>query len=432
MNPLHRIGQHIVQGSSKGANQPRFALAGQMAMSGANFATTLIIVRSLGLEEFGRFSLCYLLAMIVRNFLNGVVLMPMSTLGPKLSKPAQSRYRGFLAAHCFAFSLGSSLLLFMLALPLSGLLNAPWLPNLALALALSNFAANGADFVRRYHFAQNKPIWAFGVDAIRFSAQIGILLGIALIWKESFCATSALYTLAVSSFAGLFLGLLRYGPIQWSMRFSRAVWPRHWNFIKWMSPSVLLETIQSNVPTFVCAAVLGDGAVGLLRSMQSLANIINLPFNALQQVAPSMAAASFAQNGARGLFNVLKSTTTWGLGVVLILTVLALLLSQQIIEVGFKLELADGLPIFLAFCAVNVMQVIRLPLAVYCQTLERPKISTFSELLGLSTALLVVAFLVSTLGVIVVPVSQFVALLAATLVFFVVIKPTPFFSATVR
>lgn len=60
----------------------RWALLSQVVTSGGNFATTLILVRDLGLEGFGQFSICFLLIMLTRNFLNATVLTPMSTIGP--------------------------------------------------------------------------------------------------------------------------------------------------------------------------------------------------------------------------------------------------------------------------------------------------------------------------------------------------------------
>lgn len=70
----------------------RWAVMSQIVTSGANFLT--ILVRTLGLEGFGLISICFLLIMILRNFLNGMVLIPMSALGPKRSDSSQAAYRG--------------------------------------------------------------------------------------------------------------------------------------------------------------------------------------------------------------------------------------------------------------------------------------------------------------------------------------------------
>ena len=129
MSTWLETGRTLVARLYRGSRQPRWVMASQMVTSGANFATTLIVVTSLGLETFGQFSLCFILMMIARNFLVGLVLAPRSAITPRLGRHALAGYRGFLAANTLVFSLGSSLLLYVLAAPLGAVLDAPWLPH---------------------------------------------------------------------------------------------------------------------------------------------------------------------------------------------------------------------------------------------------------------------------------------------------------------
>lgn len=372
MSGWQQKGRALTARLYEGSRQPRWAMASQMVTSGTNFATTLIIVRSLGFEEFGRFSVCFLSMMMARNFLNGLVLTPMSTIAPKLSDRAQADYRGFLAANAMAFSVGSSVLLYALAVPLGVLLDAPWLSGLALAMALANFTANGADFIRRYHFVQNAPVRAFAVDAIRFAAQLGLLLGLAFYWRESFSAATALYALAAGGLVGLVVGMPHYGITRWSGRLSSAVWPRHRNFIGWMTPVAVIESVQTSGVLLIGGLIVGEAALGAIRAIENLANVLNLPFNALQQVTPSMAARLLKRGKVQSVYRLLASLSSASLMFILIITIAMSLNFKSISLFLFTSYSDEYFSVFLIFCAVNAMATIRYPLTVILQIMERP------------------------------------------------------------
>ena len=393
--------------------QARWAVSSQLITSGANFLTTLVILHALGLEELGRFSICFLLIMIVRNFLGGMVLLPMSIIGPKLRPTSAPAYRGFLGLNALAFAALSSLLLFAASAPLGVVLNAPWLPALALPLALANFAANGADYFRRYHFVYDAPARAFGIDAIRFAVQLAIMLRFALFLPAQFSVEAALYAMAAGACLGALAGTRNYGRIRWSRPLTRVLWPRHWHFIKWMTPSVALEALQANAPLLIGGAVLGESALGLVRAMQSLANILNLPFNALQQIAPSMAATALATRGPPALKTLLTTMTLWSAAAILALSLVVIILSGPLIGLGFRADPAQALPILLAYCALNLVIVLRFPLTIAVQAIEKPQITTLANAIGaIAAACTILA--IPLFGALAIPLaSLFIAMVTA-------------------
>ena len=368
--------------------QARWAMISQVVTSGANFATTVILVRALGLEDFGRFSICFLLTMIVRNFLNGIVLMPMSTIAPKLHGISTPAYRGFLALNVFAFGIGSSALLAAIAVPLGGLINAPWLADIMLPLAIANLTAVFADYMRRYHFVYEAPAAACGVDTVRFAFQLALLVAFAYLWTGTMTPASALYALAGGAIAGAAFGLLFHGGVKWSNRLAASVWPRHWNFIKWMTPGYALDAVQHNAPLFLGSAILGESALGLVRAMQQLANALNLPLNALQQIAPSLAASSYKKGGHAALKKFLFVMTGSSVAFVMVCAALTFLLSHIVVGILFKVPVAEANPILFTYFVVNILILIRLPLIIKMQSIEKPAHITASSTIGSMTAIL--------------------------------------------
>jgi len=395
------------------SRQTRWAMMSQIVTSGANFATTIIIVRSLGLEAFGRFSVCFLLMMITRSFLNGMVLLPMSTVGPKLSAISRPAYIGFLAVNGLAFSLFSSLLLVLLTVPLGIALNAPWLPTLGLSFALANFTSNGSDFLRRYHFVYEAPVWACAVDIVRFAVQIVLLVLLMTFWRPVFSVDTALYAVATGGLIGGLLGALNYGRISWSWRLIRVTWPRHWNFIKWMTPNVALEVTQNSGLVLLGGAYLGETALGGVRAMQNLANIINLPFNSLQQIAPSLASRAFKNGGRAGMRRFLTIMAGWSLAAVLTISVGVLSLAGPLIKGLLDLPVDENLPILLLFCLMNALIALRFPITVGIQSIEKPAVLVSSAIFSATVGLASVVLLANSVGAISIPISRVLVVLTS-------------------
>ncbi|WP_145996768.1 lipopolysaccharide biosynthesis protein [Monaibacterium marinum] len=379
------------------------AMGSQVLTSAANFATTVILARTLGLEDFGQFSVCFLLVMIARNFLNGLILVPMSTIGPKLHDGSIRGYRAFLLLNAVSFCAISSVLLGVIIVPLSFAIGAPWLPGLTLGLIGVNILANGADFIRRYHFVYAAPLRALLVDVVRFGVQISCLAALATIFRDSFTVTTALGAMMVGSFAGIAFGFLFYGPMRWSKRLSRAVWPRHRAFIRWMSASVALDAIQGNAPLFIATALLGESALGLVRAVQSLANILNLPFNALQQIAPALSARILAKQGRHAMRRFLVASTFCALIVLLVVLSSIFSVWDVFVSFAFAIDAGIALPIFLIYCLRNVAMVLRLPVILELQSLEVPKSLALGGFIGACTSIFLSFNFTEHLGAMIVP-----------------------------
>lgn len=364
-------------------------MASQLVVSGANFATTIIVLRAIGFEGFGQFSLCFLLIMVARNFLCGVVLDPMAAIAPKLRPASVTRYRSFLGLTVVGFSALSTAILTALTFPLAYVLNAPWLPGLALGLGLANAFSCIADYASRYHFVYGQPVRAFMVDVSRYGVQVVCVLLLALSGAEWLTPATILYALACGSIIGAVVGFTSQGRFRWSRRLSRAVWPRHWNFVRWMSVSISVETVQSLAPMFIGIALLGEAALGVVRSIQQLTNILNLPTNALLQVLPAKAAAIYATQGTKALGLYLRSAVN---GVMLYFAVIAALL------LGLGLTLArvifgDVPPAFATiltlYVVANFFFSIRMILGIMFLSMERPRVAVKVSAVGAVIALLV-------------------------------------------
>lgn len=364
----------------------RWAFSSQLVTSAANLLSTLIIVRYMGVADFGRYTICFLVMMITRTFLGAAVLAPMSTIAPKLRLSSVPAYRGFLIMNTGAFSLGSSILLVATSVPFGLLLNAPWLPTVVGSLACANAAANGADFLRRYHFVYMRPMLAFLVDAVRHGFNIVLLLVCALAGDGILSLNVALWILATGSVLGMCVGAARFGKVRRRTHLWAQVWPRHWNFIRHMVPSTAVDILQNSGLFLAGGSILGEVALGRVRAMQSIANAVNLPFNALQEIAPTMASAAFSTGGHRAMNKLFRRMILGASLFAFLVSGLIVIFHEELIARVFGLSAAENLDILLMALALNLLVLFRLPIILGLQSLERLRALWVSGIVGLITA----------------------------------------------
>lgn len=412
-----------LRGLNSRSGNVKWAMGSQIITSAANFITSVLLVRGLGLEQFGRFSVGFLLIMVARNFLNGMVLTPMSVVAPRLRSGSDAAYRGFLLANAIVFCLGASLLLWSTSVPLGALLNAPWLPEFAIAVAVASAVTNFTDFLRRYFFVRNTGATAFTVDFLRYTVQLAILVATYVVAPNVLSPTFALWSLTAGSIVAGLVGMLRYGKISWNRRLWRTTWPRHWNFIKWMTPTMALQSVQGQAPMFIGAALLGESTLGLVRAIQQVANVLNLPFNALTQIVPSMGATAMKEAGLQGLKKLLRRMTLLSVGAVGAGSLLVLALYKPVLVGLLGITEAGAFGVLLAYIVLNIFMLLRLPLTVAVDVKERPIFNTLANLAGTVFALAFASVTIGTAGMVAIPGMSIIIILITI----VILVPTLIF-----
>ena len=407
-------------GLNRSSGNVKSAMGSQVITSAANFITSILLVRGLGLEQFGRFSVAFLLIMVVRNFLNGMVLTPMSVVAPRLRTGSDAAYRGFLLVNAIGFCIGASLLLWSTSVPLGALLNAPWLPEFAIAIAVASATTNFTDFLRRYFFVRSAGATALTVDFLRFTVQLAILATAYVAAPDLLSPTFALWSMTAGSIVAGLVGMLRYGEASWSRRLWKTAWPRHWNFIKWMTPTMALDSVQGQAPMFIGAAILGESALGLVRAIQQVANVLNLPFNALTQIAPSMGATAMKEAGIQGLKKLLLRMTLFSVSVVGAGSLLVLMLYKKILVDLLGITEPGAFGVLLAYMLLNIFMLLRLALIIFTQVKERPAINTAANIVGTSFALIVAPFMIVSFGALAIP-SMSVLIVLVTIMILVLL-----------
>lgn len=289
-----------------------WALADQAMVSGVNFTTSILLARFLGLEEFGRFTLAWMVVMFANSIQQAVIVAPMMSIGPKQAEDQKPVYYGAVAVQQALFA-GIAFVVVGVGAEFSIEIFPSWrIEGLALPLACASAGFLIQDFLRRYFFSCGRGAAAFASDALRYLGQVAVLIWLFQLGELD--TRSALLAIAGMAMIG-FLGLL---PAVSRMRLQRdhvrAVVVRHWHFSKWLIGSAFMQWTSGQFFFLAAGAMLGATAVGALKAAQSLVGVLRFFFLGLENIVPVRAAQHLHDGGTAAMLGYLKRVTLFGFG----------------------------------------------------------------------------------------------------------------------
>jgi O-antigen/teichoic acid export membrane protein len=272
----------------------------QVLVSGSAFLTTVLLARNLSLDQFGVYSLAWMVVLFVGGIQAALILFPMMSLGPQKSGRERDAFFSGLTAQQVAFAFVCAAVMVVGTSTLAQVFAGPLSLSFALSLGVAGGVCQMQEFQRRLLFTEGRPFAALISDCVRYGGQVAGLaaafaLGFygvdAILW-----ITAATALAAVLVFPGFLLGGLRLGP-----KYLLREFQSNWHFSSWLVGSSLLAWLSSQSSGMLTGVILGPAAVGALRAGSLLIGIAGVFMQALQNVIPLQAARSFARDGMDGL-----------------------------------------------------------------------------------------------------------------------------------
>jgi O-antigen/teichoic acid export membrane protein len=272
----------------------------QALISGANFIGGVVFARVLGLHEFGRFTLAWMVAEFVVSLQFAAIIQPMLNIGPKQGKALESYYAA-VKVQQIIFCLGSAVVVVGVIAIAGRLLGLDRAAELAIPLGAVVVGYQSHNFVRRYLFARHRPFVALTVDVVRYFLQLGGIASAALWWPYQLTSGDGLWIVAAGASTGAVLGSFFIGRLRIDWETVKAVSRRHWNFSKWLVPSAILYWLSGQAFLAMAGIAIGTRAAGSVAAAKGIAGILNSYLLALDNFAPGRAARAFHTNGLAGL-----------------------------------------------------------------------------------------------------------------------------------
>ena len=299
-----------------------WALADQAVVSATNFLTNVMLARFMGLHEFGIFVLAWMSVLFVNSLQAALIVAPMMSIGPKQEEKDRPSYFGAVVTHELILVSFSFVLVFVALKVSSGFFRHADLQHLALPLAVSAFAYQMQDFVRRYFFATRQSSHALANDALSYLPQLPILL---LLHRAGHLnSATALWVMAGTSIVGMGAGWFWVERIELHWDWIRAIWRRHWKLSRWLTASALLQWISGNLFLLAAPVYYGAAAAGVLKASQNLMGVTHIWFQGLDNVVPVETARRLREGGVHSMLAYTRSVVIkWGGLTLLFATIMA-------------------------------------------------------------------------------------------------------------
>jgi len=374
-----------------------WALADQGMVSGANFLTTILIARHLGIEEFGRFTLAWMVVLFTTSLQMAVVVSPMMSIGPKQKPEDAPTYFGALFLQLLVFVAITFFLIFA-GVYLVAEIRPEWdLRSLAFPLAATAVLFQMRDFFRRYFFTRKRPAMAFAGDAV---AYLGLLFLLFLLLPFfHFDGADILWLIGGASAAAVLIALPFLGHLAWRIGAFTGVCRRHWHFSKWMGASALLQWASANFFFIVAGAMLGAAAVGALRAAQALLGISFVFIQGLENVVPLRAAEHLTRGGKRALVAYLRRVAWLGGGATALVGLVAAIAPEFWLGLFFGESYVAYGHLLYWYAVIYVVIFASLPLRAGLRALERTRPIFLATVLAAVFSVTLAVPLIDTLGV---------------------------------
>ncbi|MDF1837057.1 MAG: hypothetical protein P1V35_04240 [Planctomycetota bacterium] len=273
-------------------------LLDQGVLSGFAFLTTLVLIRGMGLEGFGVYSLLALGWMWGLGVVQALLLQPMQTL---LGSRIGQRRRAYLSG-CWRLAVGCMGMASALAALVVFGLGSSALVAVGFAFFLVARALQMQ--LRGAAFAVGERRQALVSDAI---GQGGGFL--AIVWLGPLLDWSLHSILLIQAAAwGAAAGYSWMGFEGRGVRSLplRAMALRHWRFGRWLVGMAVVRWVASNGFLLAVAAQFGPSSLAIVRGVQAIVGVANLGLAAMESVLPTGAAVEAGRDGERGLFRYLR------------------------------------------------------------------------------------------------------------------------------
>ena len=342
--------------------------ADQMMVSGTSFLLGILLVRALGLENYGIFALLWMVVLFALGINQALISKPMLSLAPKMSPADSSQYLNNIlilqvGLSMLIASVGILLWMFASDLPFE-------IPHQSFIPILSGllFFQMAHDFYRKRCFIEDRIYLAFVIDAILCLGQLSL---IAFFWFQDQLTLELTLTLVlIASIASVIIAAFSY-----SIKLNRIPsmildWKKQFNYSKWLLGTAILQWFSGNYFIIIGAAIIGPIAVGALRMVQNIMGFFHIIFLSLENIAPIEAARQLSVGGWAAMVDYLKKMT-FKIGMVFFAMLVVISAGAPwIIELLYGAEYMEFSYVVIAYCALYIFVFLSIPLQFALRTIE--------------------------------------------------------------
>lgn len=349
MQPFFRA---IAARASKITARTRWSIIDQILISGVNVTTGILLVRVLGLREYGIYTIVLIAVQFFGTIQVAGIVAPMMSIFDQRGNISQSSYLVAVLLHqslfC-AFTIGILVSVMTLSQEFVSVVMPIKIGVAATLLVATQFQ----DLARRFFYVTERPIRAFLCDLIAYGARILLIISFAL------AGTLTLDGVWTATIAASFTALLVLVPdlikldVSWTM--IKSVTKQHSIIAGWMVGDAVAAWFSNSFFFVIIGTVLGPVQLGGVRAVQNLISVTNLLLQALENFVPSAATKALLSGGAPALLRYVIRISLVGAAGITVVAILLMLFANPIMLLVYKRTFADQLAILAIFGALYAM-----------------------------------------------------------------------------
>ncbi len=320
-----------------GRSRRALTLVDQALVSGSNFITGIMLVRGLGLIEFGRFTIAYAILLLANSVQLSFISSPMITLGSLCSTPEERRHfvRGIFGVQMIFCAIASILAVTGTAIYL-GIRHHSGSIGFLLPFVFAVIAFLMQDWLRRYYFTVGKAAASLWNDVISYLGQVVVLS--VLWWMNGLSLNTALWAIAITSGAAFAAGasIERLGCTRSE---TREAWRRSHSISIDLGIANQLQWLVYQGAMLIGAGVAGAQAAGGVRATQNIVGPVNVAYQAMENIVPVRAAEEMKRGGMARVSAFLLRFGSVGFVVLLLFFSIAAIFSRQFLSFFYGRQL---------------------------------------------------------------------------------------------
>lgn len=365
----------------------------QVIVSGSNFLISILILRFLGIGDFGIFSFYWLLLFFVYGLQISYIVSPMFTNAPKYNNDNLNLYFGGIFFQQIIFTLLVSSII-LVSLNFLGNFNFDYQFNdFYFQFTLAIISTQLHQFIRRLLLIKKLYFRVLLSDFFTY-----FLLIISLFYLNQL----NLLTLAVVWWLVFFvfiLGFVANFTIILTLKFqflnANKIIKENWIIGKWLLLTSLSQWFSGNLWLINAGLILGPYTFGIIRACQTLLNVLNIFFQSIENFVPRNATAKFKVGGIKEMELYLNKFTKKYLFMILLILIVIILFSKQLLNLFYGIETANYNQILIYLSLIIPIHFLQYPLNYSFRTLGKTKPIFIAYLCSAIFALLTSKFIIS-------------------------------------
>lgn len=314
-------------------NKKILTLFDQIIVSGSNFLISILILRYLGIEEFGVFSFFWLIILFIGSIQQSLIISPLFSNSPKYKLSNLNLFYGNIFIQQITLII-ITILAFYLFSKLFDFVSSEYdLIKYFYALSLLIVFFQLYNFFRKLHYSRNLFFNIFIIDLI-----IYLIFFIILIYYNLNNSLNLLIVLKILTFIfimGTLLSFKLYKYFKFKKKLFFKIIKENWSISSWLVLSNIIQWFSANLWLINIGLILGPFYLGIIRACQTILNISNLLFQTLENLYAQRISLIFQNKGKLEMNNYISKLNLKGLFITILLSFLIYFASELLLKIFY-------------------------------------------------------------------------------------------------